>query len=48
MKLIRRTSKQLPLTTRQGLLLLLAIGVLFALVFTIVWYVYSLPMWSDR
>lgn len=44
MKLARRAHKRLPLTTRQGLLLLFALGVFFALVFA---FVYSLPTWSQ-
>jgi len=42
-KVIKRRHKGLPLTTRQGLLLLLILGIFFALVFTFVFHVYSLP-----
>lgn len=47
MKGRRRNRKQLPLTTRQGILLALAIGMFVALVFAFVFYVYALPMWSE-
>lgn len=47
MKLSRRKKKDLPLTTLQGLLLSLAIGVLVALVFAFVFYLYALPKWSE-
>ena len=38
---IKRRKKRVPLTTRQGLLLSLAIGIFVALIFALVFYVHA-------
>ena len=43
----RQRRRSLPLTTRQGILLSLAIGIFVALVFAFVFYIYAAPMLPD-
>lgn len=40
----KKRRKQLPLTTRQGILLALSIAALFLLIFVLVHYAYDLPL----
>lgn len=43
----QQNRRSLPLTTRQGILLSLAIGIFVALVFAFVFYVYAAPVWWE-
>jgi hypothetical protein len=43
----KRKKNNLPLTTFQGTMLVLSIGVFVALIFVLVYHIYARPLWLE-